>query len=61
MTNTNTYSPAIQAIMDSKVYPKHEATWNDVLPSLGNMSGTPDAVRLWNNIGNAAAAELRAV
>ena len=61
MTNNTQYSPEIQAILDSVVYPKHEATWNGVLPVLGNMHGVPDAVRMWDNIGSAAAAELRTV
>jgi len=61
MTNNTQYSPEIQAILDSSVYPKHEAAWNDVLPNLGNMHGSPDAPKLWGNVAVAAASELRAV
>ena len=68
MTNSNTYSPAIQAILDSRVYPRHDAAWgevypnlSEVLPNLGAFHGVPDAPTMWATIGAAAAAELRAV
>jgi len=61
MTDSNTYSPAIQAILDSVVYPRSEATWGHVMPVLGDMSGVPNAVELHASIAERAAAELRSI